>query len=77
MKKALPTILITLIFLAIIGAYAWGVVQIISQELTVETMLIPFIILIVFSVISVLLIVVLVKRVKAIKEEDKKNYDEY
>jgi len=77
MKKVLPTILITLIFLAVIGAYAWGVVRLITEELTIETMLIPFIILFVFSLISVLLIVVLVKRVKAIKEEDKKNYDEY
>ena len=77
MKKALPTILITLIFLAVIGAYAWGVVQLITEEMTIETMLVPFVILFVFSVISVLLIVVLVKRVKAIKQEDKQDYDEY
>ena len=77
MKKVLPTILATLIFLSIIGAYALGIIKMISQELTLATILIPFIILAVFSVIAVLLIIVLVKRVKAIKEEDVKNYDKY
>lgn len=77
MKKALPTIVATLFFLAIIAAYAWGIVKLISQEMTMETLLIPFIILAVFSIVSVLLIVILVKRVKAIKEEEGKEYDEY
>lgn len=77
MKKAIPTIIVTLIFLAVIGAYTWGVVQIMSAELSVEAMLMPFIILIVFSIIAVLTIIVLVRRVKAIKEEETKDYDEY
>ena len=77
MKKVLPTILVTIIFLAIIGAYAWGIVKLVSEEMTLETMLIPFIILAVFSIVSILLIVVLVRRVKAIKEENKQEYDEY
>jgi|GEM_PF-6679290 len=77
MKKAIPTIIITLLFLAIIGAYAWGVVQLISQQMSVETLVLPFIILAVFSVVAVLIIVILIKRVKAIKQEEKKDYDEY
>lgn len=77
MKKAIPTIIVTLIFLAVIGAYAWGIAQLISEDTTIETMIIPFIILIVFSFVAVLTIIVLVRRVKAIKEEDTKNYDEY
>jgi len=77
MKKAVPTILMTLIFLAVIGAYAWGIVTLISEEMTIETMLIPFMILAVFSIIAVLLIIVLVKRVRAIKAEEKEDYDEY
>ena len=77
MKKALPTIIVTLIFLAIIGAYSWGIVQLISTDMTIETMLIPFIILLVFSVVAVLLIVILVKRVKSIKQEETKDYEEY
>ena len=77
MKKAIPTIIVTLIFLAVIGAYAWGIVQILSEEMTLQTLLIPFIILFAFSVVAVLTIVVLVRRVKAIKEEDSKDYDAY
>jgi len=77
MKKALPTILVTLIFLAVGGAYAFGIVKIISEEITLETLLIPFIILIVFSIVAILTIIVLIRRIKAIKEEDKDNYDEY
>lgn len=77
MKKAIPTIIVTLIFLAVIGAYAWGITQLISEEMTVQTMLIPFIILIVFSFVAVLTIIILVRRVKAIKEEETKDYDEY
>jgi len=77
MKKAIPTIIITLLFLAIIGAYAWGVVQLISQQMSVETLVLPFIILAVFSVVAVLIIIILIKRVKAIKQEEKKDYDEY
>lgn len=77
MKKAIPTIIVTLIFLAVIGAYAWGVLQIMSAEISVEAMLMPFIILFVFSAVAVLTIIVLVKRIKAIKEEETKDYDEY
>lgn len=77
MKKAIPTILATLIFLAVIGAYAWGIIKLISTEMSLEVMLIPFIILAVFSVISILLIVILIKRVKSISEESKTDYDEY
>ena len=77
MKKVLPTILMTSIFLAVIGAYAWGIIKVISSEVTIETMLLPFIILGVFSIIAVLVIIVLIKRVKAIAEEDKQDYDEY
>lgn len=77
MKKALPTILATLIFLAILCAYSWGIVQLITTDMTIETMLIPFIILLVFSVVAVLLIYILVKRVKAIKEEETQDYEEY
>ena len=77
MKKAIPTIIVTLIFLAVIGAYAWGVLQIMSAELSVEAMLMPFIILFVFSAVAVLTIIVLVRRIKAIKEEETKDYDEY
>lgn len=77
MKKAIPTIIVTLIFLAVIGAYAWGALQIMSAELSVEAMLMPFIILFVFSAVAVLTIIVLVKRIKAIKEEETKDYDEY
>ncbi len=77
MKKAISTILATLIFLAVIGAYVWGVVKLISEDMTIETLLLPFIILAVFSVISILLIVILIRRVKSINEESKKNYDDY
>jgi len=77
MKKAIPTIIFTLIFLAVIGAYTWGVAQLISEDMTIETILIPFIILFVFSVVAVLTIIILVKRVKAIKEEETQDYDEY
>jgi len=77
MKKAVPTILATLIFLGVIAAYAWGIVKLVSEEMTIETLLIPFMILAVFSIIAVLLIVVLVKRVKAIKAEEKDDFDEY
>ena len=77
MKKAISTILATLIFLAVIGAYVWGVVKLISEDITIETLLLPFIILAAFSVISILLIVILIRRVKSINEESKKNYDDY
>ncbi|MEX1376866.1 MAG: hypothetical protein AB1Z23_05230 [Eubacteriales bacterium] len=77
MKKALPTIIITIIFLFVIGAYAYGVIKIMSEEMTIETLLIPFIILGVFSVLAILVIFVLIKRVKAIKEEEKENLDDY
>lgn len=77
MKKAIPTIIVTLIFLAVIGAYAWGVLHIMSAELSVEAMLMPSIILFVFSAVAVLTIIVLVRRIKAIKEEETKDYDEY
>ena len=77
MKKTIPTIIVTIIFLAVIGAYAWGIAQIISADMTIQSMLMPFIILIVFSFIAILTIVVLVKRIKAIKEEETKDYDAY
>ena len=77
MKKALPTIVVTFIFLAVIASYAWGVVKVLSEEATIETMMIPFIILAVFSIISVLIIVILIRRVKAINEEENQDYDDY
>ena len=77
MKKALPTIIVTIIFLFVVGAYVFGVASLISKDMTIETLLLPFIILGVFSVIAILVIIILVKRVKAIKEEEKEDLDDY
>lgn len=77
MKKTLPTIVVTMIFLAVICMYAWGIVKIVSQEASIELLIIPFIVLAVASIVAVLVIVILIKRVKAIKEEEKQDYDDY
>lgn len=79
MKKVLPTIIITILFLIVIGLYLLGIAKAIMGDISIDTLLLPFIILGVFSVIAVLVIIVLVKRVKAIKteEDDEQNISKY